>query len=194
MKRLLPVLGAALVLACGVVFVAASDDAEASSRTDGATLSYTPPADIDMSDSALKDRLTRMQYYVTQKDGTEPPFTNAYWNNKEAGLYVDVVDGTPLFASTTKYKSGTGWPSFWQPIEGAPVVEKEDKSLFMTRTEVRSASSDSHLGHVFPDGPEPTGLRYCLNSAALRFVAVADLEAEGYGEYASLFQDAETNS
>ena len=147
-----------------------------------------------MSDSALKDRLTRMQYYVTKKDGTEPPFTNAYWNNKETGLYVDVVDGTPLFASTTKYKSGTGWPSFWQPIEGAPVVEKVDKSLFMTRTEVRSASSDSHLGHVFPDGPEPTGLRYCLNSAALRFVPFADLEAEGYGEYSSLFEDATSDA
>ncbi|PAP78307.1 peptide-methionine (R)-S-oxide reductase MsrB [Rubrivirga marina] len=147
-------------------------------------------APVDMSDAALKERLTRMQYYVTQKDGTEPPYTNAYWNNTESGLYVDVVDGTPLFASTTKYKSGTGWPSFWQPLDGAPIETREDKSLFMTRTEVRSASSDSHLGHVFEDGPEPTGLRYCLNSAALRFVPVADLEAEGYGEYASLFENA----
>ena len=144
-----------------------------------------------MSDAALKDRLTRMQYYVTQKDGTEPPYANEYWNNTEPGLYVDVVDGTPLFASTTKYKSGTGWPSFWQPLDGAPVETKEDKSLFMTRTEVRSASSDSHLGHVFEDGPEPTGLRYCLNPAALRFVPVSELEAEGLGEYAALFEGEE---
>mgnify|MGYP003146089124 CR=1 FL=1 len=150
------------------------------------------PDPIDpMSDAALKDRLTRMQYYVTKKDGTEPPYANEYWNNKEPGLYVDVIDGTPLFASTTKYKSGTGWPSFWQPLDGAPVETRVDKSLFMTRTEVRSGSSDSHLGHVFEDGPEPTGLRYCLNSAALRFVPVADLEAEGLGEYASLFETGE---
>ena len=146
-----------------------------------------PEAASDMSDAALKERLTTMQYYVTQKDGTEPPYTNAYWNNTEPGLYVDVVDGTPLFASTTKYKSGTGWPSFWAPVAPSAVTTKEDKSLFMTRTEVRSASSDSHLGHVFEDGPEPTGLRYCMNSAALRFVPAADLEAEGYGDYARLF-------
>lgn len=152
---------------------------------------FRPSAIDPMSDAALKDRLTRMQYYVTQKDGTEPPYANEYWNNTEPGLYVDVVDGTPLFASTTKYKSGTGWPSFWQPLDGAPVETKEDKSLFMTRTEVRSASSDSHLGHVFEDGPEPTGLRYCLNSAALRFVPVADLKAEGLGEYAALFESGD---
>ena len=152
---------------------------------------FRPSAIDPMSDAALKDRLTRMQYYVTQKDGTEPPYANEYWNNTEPGLYVDVVDGTPLFASTTKYKSGTGWPSFWQPLDGAPVETKEDKSLFMTRTEVRSASSDSHLGHVFEDGPEPTGLRYCLNSAALRFVPVSELEAEGLGEYAALFEGEE---
>ena len=147
-------------------------------------------APVDMSDAALKERLTRMQYYVTQKDGTEPPYTNAYWNTTEPGLYVDVVDGTPLFASTTKYKSGTGWPSFWAPIDEDAVTTKEDKSLFMTRTEVRTTGSDIHLGHVFEDGPEPTGLRYCMNSAALRFVPLEDLEAEGYGEYAPLFEDA----
>ncbi|MEO0559909.1 MAG: peptide-methionine (R)-S-oxide reductase MsrB [Bacteroidota bacterium] len=136
----------------------------------------------------LKDRLTKMQYYVTQKDGTEPPYANAYWNNTEPGLYVDVIDGTPLFSSAAKYKSGTGWPSFFEPVREDVVTTKEDKSLFMTRTEVRSASSDAHLGHVFPDGPEPTGQRYCMNSAALRFIPVDQLEAEGYGEYAHLFE------
>ena len=159
-----------------------------------AFLRPTPEPSIDMSDSALKDRLTRMQYYVTQKDGTEPPYANPYWNNKEAGLYVDVIDGTPLFASTTKYESGTGWPSFWAPVSDDAVTTKTDKSLFMTRTEVRSASSDSHLGHVFPDGPQPTGQRYCMNSAALRFVPVAELEAEGYGEFAHLFETSDTDA
>ena len=136
----------------------------------------------------LKSRLTKMQYYVTQKDGTEPPYANAYWNNTEPGLYVDVIDGTPLFSSAAKYKSGTGWPSFFEPIREDAVTTKTDKSLFMTRTEVRSASSDSHLGHVFPDGPAPTGQRYCMNSAAMRFIPADQLEAEGYGEFASLFE------
>ena len=171
-KILLPLLAVGALAALGFAFL----------RPDPA-----PEAGPDMSDAALKDRLTRMQYYVTKKDGTEPPYANPYWDNKEPGLYVDVIDGTPLFASTTKYESGTGWPSFWQPLDGAPVETREDNSLFMTRTEVRSASSDSHLGHVFEDGPEPTGLRYCLNSAALRFVPVAELEAEGLGEYRALF-------
>ena len=140
------------------------------------------------SDAALRQRLTPIQYRVTQQDGTEPAFRNPYWDNHAPGIYVDVIDGTPLFSSNDKYESGTGWPSFTRPIERSAVVAKVDRSLGMARTEIRSASSDAHLGHVFRDGPAPTGLRYCMNSAALRFVPAADLEAEGYGRYAPLFR------
>lgn len=138
-------------------------------------------------DAILKQKLSPIQYEVTQKCGTEQPFNNEYWNNKKEGIYVDVVSGEPLFSSLDKYDSGTGWPSYTKPLESGNIVEKEDRSLFSTRTEVRSAQANSHLGHVFPDGPQPTGLRYCMNSAAMRFVPKEDLEKEGYGKYLKLF-------
>jgi methionine-R-sulfoxide reductase len=193
----LPALVLAVVTSSGPAFRRAGAGCVDRERTELATCVVQTPESAKgwnpmhfhkPSDAELQTKLTDLQYEVTQHSATERPFHNEFWNNHEAGIYVDIVSGEPLFSSTDKFDSGTGWPSFIRPLDTANVREDTDNSYGMARTEVRSTHAGSHLGHIFPDGPKPTGLRYCINSAALRFIPVDRLEAEGYGKYLALFE------
>jgi methionine-R-sulfoxide reductase len=180
---------AASGLVVGAVWLALAAEGHRMAGTPGGSPDEPMQCPLPLSEADIKQKLSAEQYHVTREGGTERPFANAYWNNKQPGLYVDVITGEPLFASTDKFDSRTGWPSFTRPIKPGMVEERTDAGHGMVRTEVRAKGSGSHLGHLFDDGPAPTGQRYCINSAALRFIPLEDLEKEGYGRYRALFAD-----
>ena len=170
---------------CGLAILLISLTSLATSKPEAA--SSKEDEKVEHTDRELREMSTPLQYYVTQENGTEPPFKNEYWDNKKEGIYVDIISGEPLFSSKDKFKSGTGWPSFTRPIDKTSVVRKKDRAHGMIRTEIRSAKSDAHLGHLFDDGPRPKGLRYCINSASLRFIPVEEMEEKGYAHLLPLF-------